>query len=154
MAMKPVLIAVVFAALGAASPVQEGPILILPADVKWADAPESLPPGSSICVLQGDPAKEGMFTLRLKFPADYRVPPHTHPTSEAVTVLGGTLFMSMGDKFDASKAKGMAAGSFIGIPRKISHFAYTREETIIQISGMGPFELNYVNPAEDPRNKR
>jgi len=152
--MKPVLIAVVFAVLGAASPVQEGPVLVLPADVKWADVPASLPPGSWICVLQGDPAKEGLFTLRLKLPADYKVPPHTHPTSETVTVLSGTLFMSMGDRFDASKAKGMVAGSFIGIPRKSPHFVYTKEETIIQISSMGPFEVNYVNPADDPRNKK
>src|SRR5262245_14144223 len=101
--MKPVLIAVLFAVLGAASPVQEGPVLILPADLKWADAPPSLPKGSWFCVLQGDPSKEEMFTLRLKLPADYKVPPHTHPTSESVTVLGGTLFMSMGDRFDASK---------------------------------------------------
>ncbi len=152
--MKPVLIAVVFAVLGAAAPVQEGPVLVSPADVKWADAPPSLPAGSWISVLQGDPAKEELFTIRLKLPAGYKVPPHTHPTSETVTVLAGTLFMSMGDRFDASKAKGMVAGSFIGIPRKVSHFVYTKEETIIQISGMGPFEVNYVNPAEDPRNKK
>lgn len=152
--MKPVLIAVVFAVLGAVSPVQEGPVLVQPADIKWTDAPPSLPPGSSICVLQGDPAKEVLFTLRLKLPADYKVPPHTHPTWETVTVLSGTLFMSMGDRFDPSKAKGMVAGSFVGIPKKISHFVYTKEETILQISSMGPFEVNYVNPADDPRNKK
>ncbi len=152
--MKYAMLVAVLAVLGSASPGQDAPILVSPADVKWGDAPPSLPPGSWVAVLQGDPAKQGPFTMRAKFPANYKVPPHTHPTWETVTVLSGTLYLSMGDTFDASKAKGMAAGSFIGIPARGSHFVYAKDETIIQISSMGPFEVTYINPADDPRNRK
>lgn len=147
------LVAIIFV-LGSASPVQEAPILISPADVRWAEGPPSLPPGSKAVVLYGDMTKAGPFTLRAKLPADYKVPPHFHPDTETVTVLSGTFYVSMGDQFDASKAKAMPVGSFVALPAKSPHFVYTKEETVIQVSAVGPWSLTYVNPADDPRNRQ
>ncbi len=152
--MKQAMLVAIAAVLGLASPVQEAPVLVSPADVKWADGPPSLPPGAKTALIFGDMTKAGPFTLRIKLPADYKVPPHFHPDTETVTVLSGTFYVSMGDTFDASKAKGMPAGSFIAAPAKSPHFVYTKEETVIQVSAVGPWSLTYVNPADDPRNSK
>jgi hypothetical protein len=133
---------------------QESPILVSPNDVDWKDAPPSLPKGAKASLLAGDPSKEGPFTIRLKMPADYKVPPHFHPDTETVTVLSGAFHVSMGDTFDASKGKSMPAGSFIAVPKKSPHFAFTKEETIIQVNAHGPWSLTYSNPADDPRNNK
>lgn len=139
---------------GLAGVPQEVPVMTPPGDFKWADGSPALPPGSKAAVLFGDPKVEGPFVMRVKLPADYKVPPHFHPAVEQVTVLSGTLNMAVGDAFDPAKAKAMSAGSFISIPAKSPHFVFTKEETIIQVNGMGPFVLTYVNPADDPRNKK
>jgi len=133
---------------------QESPILVSPSDIEWKDAPPSLPPGAKAAVIHGDPSKEGSFTLRVKFPADYKVPPHWHPDTETVTVISGAFHVSMGDTFDASKAKSLVAGSFAALPKKTPHFAFTKEATEIQVTAHGPWALNYVNPADDPRNNK
>jgi quercetin dioxygenase-like cupin family protein len=148
------LIAISVVAAFAAVQAQESPIIVTPADVKWADAPPSLPPGAKAAIIQGDPGKEGPFTLRLKMPADYKVGPHFHPDTETVTVLSGSFRVSMGDTFDASKAKSLEAGSFVAVPKKSPHFAFTKEETIIQVNAHGPWSITYANPADDPRNKK
>jgi quercetin dioxygenase-like cupin family protein len=148
--MKTLLAILVLAAVPMA---QDAPILVQPADVTWVEGSPALPPGSKMAVIQGDPKKEGRFTLRAKLPADYKVMPHFHPDVETVTVLSGTFYASMGDTFDASKTKAMPAGSFLALPAKSPHFVYTKEETIIQVSATGPWTLTYVNPADDPRTK-
>ncbi|HKW50690.1 MAG TPA: cupin domain-containing protein, partial [Candidatus Eisenbacteria bacterium] len=74
-----------------------------PADFKWQDAPPSMPKGSKIAVLEGDLGSPGPFTMRVMVPAGYRIPPHFHPGIEHVTVLSGSLFMGLGEKFDESK---------------------------------------------------
>jgi quercetin dioxygenase-like cupin family protein len=150
--MKQMLIVSLLAVL--AAPAQESPVFVSPADLKWGDAPPALPAGSKVAPVFGDSTKEGPFTFRVKLPADYKVMPHFHPSTETVTVLSGTLHMSMGDTFDPSKAKAMAAGSFAALPGKSPHFVFAKEETVIQVSGIGPFSLTYVNPADDPRNKK
>ena len=123
-------------------------------ELKWGPAPPALPPGAELAVVSGDPSKAGgAFTIRAKFPDGYKVPPHWHPTDENVTVIQGTINIGMGDKFDESAAKQLPVGSFALMPRKMSHFAFASGETIVQIHGTGPFELNYVNPADDPRRK-
>jgi hypothetical protein len=152
--MKTLLLTVAAIVLGTASPAQDAPILLSPDDVKWADAPPSLPAGAKAAVIFGDPSKAGPFTLRVKMPADYKVPPHFHPDTETVTVLSGTFNVSMGDTFDASKCKSMGAGSFVALPGKSPHFVYAKGETLIQVSAMGPWSLTYVNPADDPRNSK
>jgi quercetin dioxygenase-like cupin family protein len=125
----------------------------VPADLEWQDGPSSLPPGAKFVLLEGDPAKEGLFVMRVKFPDGYRIPPHTHPKQERVTVLSGTIHVGMGEKFDVSKGKEMPAGSFGSWPPGMKHFVWTKGETIIQAHAEGPWRVDYVNPADDPRKK-
>lgn len=126
--------------------------MITPDQIKWGPAPPALPPGSQVAVLDGDPSKTGgVFVLRAKFPDGYKVPPHWHPTDERVIVLEGTLGLGMGEKFDPAKGNELPAGSYAVLPKEVRHFAWAKGETLIQISGIGPFEVNYVNAADDPR---
>jgi len=122
-------------------------------EVKWVSAPPSIPPGAQAAVLYGDPGKEGLFVLRLKLPKGYRLAPHTHPKPEIVTVVSGTFRFGMGETADRSKAQPLGAGSFFAMPPGMAHFAFTDEETVIQLNATGPWSLTYVNPSDDPRKK-
>ena len=122
------------------------------ADVKWKDGPPSLPAGAKVVML--DLAKEGPFTLRALLPDGYKTAPHTHPKIEHVTVISGTFYLGMGDKFDQSAGHEMSAGAFGFWPAGMTHFAWTKGETIIQVHGVGPWGITYLNPADDPRNAR
>jgi len=124
------------------------------AEIKWQPGFPSLPPGSKSAVLEGDPAKEGPFTVRLWFPDGYKIPPHTHPKVEHVTVISGTLNLGMGKKFDTSAGQELPAGTFGFWPAGMKHFAWAKGETIIQLHGVGPWSINYLNPADDPRAKK
>jgi quercetin dioxygenase-like cupin family protein len=104
-------------------------------------------------VLEGDPTKEGLFTMRLQFPDGFEVKPHWHPAVEHVTVLAGTLNLGMGDAFDKAKTRALDAGSFVYMPPEMHHFAWAKGRTIIQLHGMGPWQVNYLNPADDPRKR-
>ena len=122
----------------------------VPAQLEWRAA-DGLPPGAQIVVLEGDPSKEGYFTMRIKMPDGYRVPAHWHPMDENVTVLTGTVKIGMGEKYDAKAAPALAAGTYTLVPKNMRHFAWHAAGSVIQIHGTGPFELYFVNPAEDPR---
>ena len=124
------------------------------ADLKWQDGPPSLPAGAKVVMLEGDLAKEGPFTLRALLPDGYKIPPHTHPKIEHVTVISGTFYLGMGEKFDQSAGHEMSAGAFGFWPAGMTHFAWTKGETIIQVHGVGPWGITYLNPADDPRNAR
>ena len=124
------------------------------ADAKWGSAPPMLPPGAQIAVLAGDPGKAAPYTVRLKFPANYVIPSHSHPTDENVAVVSGTFYAGMGDKLDKSAAGSLAPGGFASIPAGTNHFAFTKEETTILLFGIGPVEFKYVNPNDDPRHKK
>ena len=121
-----------------------------PGEIKWGDAPPVLQKGAKMAVLYGDPSKDGLFIVRLQLPAHYKIMPHTHPTDEQVTVISGAFAIGMGDKLDEKTTKAMPAGSFFSMPAKMHHFAFSTKETIIQVEAMGPFVLNYINPADDP----
>ena len=136
--------------LGAADPPHG---MFTPDAIKWGDAPPSLPKGSKLAVLYGDPSKDGMFVIRAKLPANYRIPAHSHPTDEVVTVLSGTLMVGMGDKLVAASAKPFPAGSLIVAPAKTNHFVLTKQPVVIEVSAMGPLAFTYVNPADDPSKK-
>jgi quercetin dioxygenase-like cupin family protein len=112
-----------------------------------------LPPGAEAAVLFGDPSKEGLFVLRLKFPAGYSVAPHRHPDDEVVTVISGTFSVGMGETADPRKAQPLPAGSFHALPTGMAHYVFIEEETVIQISTNGPWGLTYINPKDDPRQK-
>lgn len=130
-------------------------VLVTPDAITWGPAPPALPAGAEIAVLQGDPTKAGLpFSMRVKFPDGYTVAPHWHPADENVLVLQGTLMVGLGEKLDQTAAREMAPGSYALMPKGMRHFAMAKGDTIIQIYGTGPFEINYVNAADDPRNKK
>ena len=118
----------------------------------WGPAPPMLPPGAQIAVLSGNPMGNSAYVVRLKFPANYTIPAHSHPTDENVAVVSGKLLMGMGDKVDKASAQAMVPGGFALMPAGANHFAYTTGETTILLFGQGPVEFKYVNAADDPRN--
>lgn len=128
------------------------PISIKSDAVQWAPGPASLPEGSEIAVLEGDLAKEEPYTFRLRFPDGYRVAPHSHPVREHITVLQGTLMMGMGETFDEAATDPLPAGSFFVLPVGDNHYVWTEGETVVQLHGIGPWGITYVNPQDDPRN--
>ena len=130
----------------------EDHVMVTPNDLKWADIP-SLPPGAKIAVIEGPMDQATPFTFRVKLPADYKIPAHWHPAIEHVTVISGTFNMGTGDKLDATKTKALSAGSVAIMPPKTNHFAWTKEETVVQVHGVGPWGITYVDPADDPRKK-
>jgi quercetin dioxygenase-like cupin family protein len=121
---------------------------------KWGPAPPALPPGAQMAVLDGDPSKAGAkFTIRAKFPDGYKVPPHWHQTDENVVVLKGVLMMGVGEKFDEAAAQELKEGGFAKMPKGVRHYVWAKGETVIQVHGVGPFEVKYVNASDDPRAK-
>ena len=118
----------------------------------WGPAPPMLPPGAEISVLSGNPMEATPYTIRLKFPANYVIPSHTHPGDENVAVVSGELFMGMGAKVDTASAKGIQVGGYVFMPAGLTHFAYTTKETTLLLYGIGPVEFKYVNPSDDPRS--
>ena len=129
-----------------------GHTMISPNDLKWSDVP-SLPPGAKIAVIEGPISEAVPFTFRLKFPANYQIPAHWHPAVERVTVLSGTFNMGVGDKLDTGKSMPLPPGSMMILQPKTNHFAWTKEEVVVQLNGTGPWGVTYVNLADDPRKK-
>ncbi len=125
-----------------------------PAEVKWKDGPGSLAAGAKFAVLEGDPAKEGPFVMRLWLPDGFRIQPHWHPKVERITVVSGIFNLGMGEKFDQSATREMPAGTFGFWPAGMRHFAWASGETILQLHGTGPWMITYVNPADDPRSAK
>jgi mannose-6-phosphate isomerase-like protein (cupin superfamily) len=132
-----------------------------PDQVKWGPAPNALPAGAQLAVLDGDPMKAGPYTMRLKMPNGYRIPPHSHARTEHVTVVSGSIRVGMGDKFDEKAMNSFGAGSFAAIDPGAHHYAMIKNDnilkgrdTIIQLHGEGPWEIHYVTASDDPRNKK
>ena len=121
------------------------------AAVKFGPGPDFLPKAVEFALLQGDPSKPGVYTVRLRFPDNFRFPAHWHPLDEHVTVLQGTFLVGMGDSIDLAKAMPLTAGGFITAPANGHHFAVSRGVTIVQVSGEGPFAITYVKASDDPR---
>ena len=122
-------------------------------DIQWGPAPPIFPKGAEMAVLQGDPSKAEEFTVRLRMPNGYKIAPHTHPTVENVTVLKGTFFAGMGEQFSEANLKAYPRDAFASIPANHAHYAMARGQTIVQVHGLGPFVLTYVNPADDPTKR-
>jgi len=137
-----------FTALIAASPAQSKAM-------KWIDGPAvGLPAGAKLAVVKGDPSKEGDFTVLIKMPANYAVPPHHHPTDEVVRVMGaGTLTYGIGDKLDKSNSGTLTKGYHVTMQSGMNHWVSTTDPVEVQVSGMGPFAITYVDPKDDPRTK-
>jgi quercetin dioxygenase-like cupin family protein len=124
------------------------------ADLKWGPAPAGLPEATQATVLDGDPGKAGLFTVRLKAPDGTQIMPHWHPSDEHVTVIAGTLLVGMGQKWDDAAMQTLNTGGHANLPRKQSHYVRMKGETIVQITAMGPFAITYANPEDDPRKKK
>jgi hypothetical protein len=127
-----------------------GAVTVMPGEIKWGEAPPDLPKGMQLAVLHGDPAKKAVFTLRLKMPKGYKIPPHWHTNDEQLTILSGTFALHMGDKMD-SPAHELGAGAYHYLPGKMHHAAEAKSDVILQLDGMGPFDIHYINPADDPK---
>lgn len=124
------------------------------AEPAWGPAPAVFPAGAQMAVISGDPSKAAPFTVELKMPDGYRIPPHFHPTAEAVTVKEGTLNVGMGDTLDLAKTKAMKAGDTGTIPAGHHHYVAAEGPTVVSVSAKGPFAMTYVNPADDPQKKQ
>src|SRR5215813_7233969 len=152
-----VLVASLVVALVVAVPLlaltnEHGHTIATPDGLKWVEPP--VLPGARLAVVQGDPGKEGPFVYRLKMPAGYKVPPHYHKASENVTVLAGTFSIGMGKEFDAKNGQELPTGGFFSVPPQHPHYAWAGgQETVVQVHGVGPTDLTFVNPADDPRKK-
>jgi ketosteroid isomerase-like protein len=129
-------------------------VVVAPRELTWSDAPPGLPAGAKVAVMSGDPSQPGPYVLRAQLPAGYKIAPHWHPTTENLTILSGRLSVGMGDKFDAAAMKDVAAGGFVRLPGEMRHYVVAKGATTLQVHGMGPFAISYVNPADDPRQTK
>ncbi|MBI3917873.1 MAG: cupin domain-containing protein [Betaproteobacteria bacterium] len=127
--------------------VMTGHVSILPSELKWSDAP-SVAPGAQIVVIEGDLKTAAPFTFRLKLPANSSIGVHTHPVVERVTVMSGTFYLGIGDKIDPAKARSYTPGGITIMPVGMPMFVFTKEETIVQIHGTGPWGINFLKPAD------
>jgi quercetin dioxygenase-like cupin family protein len=126
-------------------------VLLTDAQLTWGEGPPSLPRGGRTALLSGDPGKPGEYTLRAELPAGYKIPPHWHPTDEHITVLSGTVAFGMGDKAVAAQMTALPAGGYAVMPAMMHHSFVVKTAAVIQVHGLGPFVINYIDPADDPR---
>lgn len=155
------MFAVLSAATSAAGPAAAHPVeapaqatFLNTADLKWHNAPPSLPKGAEMTVLHGNPEKPGPFVIRFRTPGDYRIPPHFHSKAETLTILSGRLYLGGGEQFDPAKAHTLEVGAFHYLPAKTPHFAFTKAPAVVEIHGEGPFDIIYINPQDDPLKAR
>jgi ketosteroid isomerase-like protein len=129
-------------------------VMVAAGAITWGDVPPTLPPGAKMAVVSGDPTQAQPFVIRIQTPAGYKVAPHWHPIDEHLTVLSGTASLGMGDAFDQSAMKDLSASGFASVPAEMHHFFMAKTAATIQVHGMGPFAVNYVNPADDPSKQK
>lgn len=133
---------------------QEDQVIVLQAeDLEWQDGPPSFEEGAQFVVLEGDLGVDDFFNLRLKLPDGFEIAPHWHPNIERVTVISGTFLLGHGEEVDRNNMESLGAGSYFSLPPEMAHFAITEGETIIQLTTLGPWEIHYVNPEDDPRQR-
>ena len=124
-----------------------------PTELKWGPAPAGLPAEAQATVIDGDPGKPGVFTVRLKAPDGLKIMPHWHPSDEQLTIVSGTLMIGMGSKWNDSDMQALNTGGYAKLPRKQNHYVQMKGETIVQLTAMGPFAITYADPKDDPRKK-
>jgi hypothetical protein len=137
------------AVAGAAPPA--GTLQVQPESIAWRAGNPSMPPGTQVAVLEGDPKAAGMFTIRLKVPAGSRLAPHWHPRDERVTVLAGVVAVGFGGAVDEQALTRFGAGAFYVNPARSHHYVLFPEASIVQITGMGPWEVHFLGGAPAPR---
>ena len=128
-----------------------GHVMVLPDDITWGPASPKLPPGAQVAVLVGDPSIPGeLYVFRAKLPDGYSVPPHWHPMDENVTVIEGMFTLGFGERVDEAAMRELPAGSYVTLPKEEPHYNRMRGETILQFHGIGPYDIVYVDPDDDP----
>lgn len=125
--------------------------VVTPAEIEWKQGPPSLQAGAQSAVLYGDPSKEGVFVMRLKLPAGFRIAPHTHPKPEIVTIISGGFHIGMGTVANVANSQRLGPGGFFAFDPGLSHYAHVEEDTVVQLSSTGPWTITYVDPSDDPR---
>lgn len=147
-----VAFALIPAIISAQQIVDEGPDhhLIYPAgEIEWQEGPASVEDGIKVAVLEGNPSEAGVFTLRLKIPDGGYISPHWHPNVERVTVISGTFLLGSGEEMNRQNVERLESGSYTSMPPEMVHYAIAEGETVIQLTSVGPWIINYVNPEED-----
>ncbi len=114
-------------------------IIVEPKDLQWH--PANGLKDVEVAVISGNPEKKEPYIARLRFPANYQIPPHIHRVNEYSTVISGALYVGNGMKFDTDHVQEVAAGGFIVVPAKVPHYGFTKEETILQVNGVGPWGM-------------
>lgn len=128
---------------------QTAPLQLTPAGLSWGPGPASLPAGTTAVVLEGDPTTAGsLFTMRVRLPAGSEIAPHIHPANERVTIISGSLFVGFGDRIDRAASTRLGAGSYYINPPGLAHYLWTDEEVILQLTGIGPWRLEYLRSAD------
>jgi quercetin dioxygenase-like cupin family protein len=127
------------------------PRALSPHEFVWKPAPPAFPPGSEVAVLYGDPAKQGLFVLRARASKGFRLGVHTHPAPELLTVLSGAIRVGVGASVDPAKEKTVAAGGFSAMPPGLAHWLAIEEDAVVQINGLGPWGIEYLDARDDPR---
>ena len=123
-------------------------------DIKWTSF-SAFPPNARIAILVGDPRKAEPYLVRVSVPAGTILMPHTHPENRIYTVISGVFYIGIGTKFDSSKLKAYPPGSVYVLPGNTPHFHWAKSGTYVtQVSANGPLGLSYIDPADDPRNKK
>lgn len=125
---------------------------VAPEASEWMPGSDIIPSALEAVVLSGDPSKDGWFALKLELPADYTIPPHSHSHPEIVMVRSGTLYIGTGKRIDHDQARALPAGSFYAFPPDATHFAFTEEETVIQLNSTGPWALGYSKSVHNPES--
>lgn len=133
------------ATLDKTTPLPQGAIQVFPDKIVWKDAPSSVPAGARMAVLEGDPKKKAMFTMRISLPPHYQLKPHWHPRNERVTVLQGSVHVGFGTVMDQAASTELSAGCFYVNPAKAAHYIWTGEgPAVLQITGLGPWEVHAI----------
>jgi quercetin dioxygenase-like cupin family protein len=129
-------------------------VVVSPDAIEWGPASPKLPPGARVAVLAGNPSVPGEpYVFRVKLPDAFSVPPHWHPMDENVTVLQGVMTLGFGERFDEAALRELPAGSYATLPKEQPHFNRMKGETILQFHGIGPYDIVYVSPGDDPSRR-
>jgi uncharacterized RmlC-like cupin family protein len=155
---KVLLVAAIAAAAAGFAGAQDGRATITPEKVPWPAAQAggtgtSGAAGIETVVLKGDPSKPGLYTLMLRVAPNVRIQAHSHRDDRVATVVRGTWYFGYGERFNEAALTALAPGSFYTEPPNVPHFAMTKEQVILQITGVGPSATTYVDPANDPTRR-
>lgn len=157
-ARRRAVLAMMVVALNGLALAQDGRATVRLEDVPWPSARAggagtSGASGIETVVLKGDPAKAGLYTLMLRIAPNVRIQAHSHKDDRVATVVKGTWYFGYGEKFNEASLKPLGPGSFYTEPPAVAHFAMTKEEVVLQISGNGPSSTTYVDAANDPARR-